>query len=79
MGFEISMCAVVIMANGAKVNTNNSLLLFADNMKTKIPIKNDAIIFLYVECIINGLLDKEENIEIIKNNATVQYIEKAAF
>lgn len=67
------------MANGAKVNTNVSLLLLADKTKTKIPIINEAMTFLYVESKTKGLLDKAEKVEITKNNATVMYMENVAF
>ena len=79
LGCDISIWDVAIMANGAKVNTNVSLLLLADKTKIRIPIKNEAMIFLYEESNTKGLLDKVENIEKTKNNATVRYIAKAAF
>ena len=46
LGGDISMWVVAIIANGAKVNTNVSLLLLADKTKTKSPIKNENMIFL---------------------------------
>ena len=79
LGCDISIWVVAIIANGAKVNTNVSLLLLADKTKTKTPIKNEAMIFLYVESNSKGLLDKAEKVEITKNNATVMYMEKVAF
>jgi hypothetical protein len=60
-----------MIANGAKVNSNKSLLLFEEIKKITIPIKNEAIIFLKETCKICGLLDNVANIETIKNNAMV--------
>jgi len=71
LGCAISIWHVAIIANGAKVNSNKSLLLFADNTKTNNPIKKEAITFLKEESKTKGLLDKEENIDITKNKATV--------
>ena len=47
--------------------------------KIKIPIKNEAMIFLNDVCISNGLFEMEPNIETTKNKATVKYIEKDRF
>ena len=70
-GLDISIWDVPIIAKGAKVKTNNSLLLLADKTKTKTPIKNEAITFLYEESNTKGLLDNVENIDNKKNKATV--------
>ena len=71
LGCDISICEVAIIAKGAKVKTNNSLLLSADKTKTKTPIKNEAITFLYEESNTNGLLDNVKNIDDAKNKAMV--------
>ena len=67
----VSMCAVAIIAKGATVNSSISLLLFEETKKIIIPIKKEAMIFLKEVCVTCGLLDKDENIEITKNKATV--------
>ena len=45
----VSTKIVIAKANGTNVKINISLLLLGENTKTKIPIKNAAMIFLYVE------------------------------
>ena len=45
LGGAISKWLVAIIAKGAKVNTNKSLLLFAEITKIIIPIKKEAITF----------------------------------
>ena len=45
----VSTKMVIAKANGTNVNSKMSLLLFGENTKTNSPIKNAAMIFLYVE------------------------------
>ena len=71
LGFAISIWQDAIIANGAIVNTNKSLLLFTDNTKTNKPIKKEIITFLKEESKIKGLLEREETIDITKNKAIV--------
>ena len=63
------MCAVAIIANGAKVNISKSLLLLDETKKINAPMKKDAIIFLKEVCNSCGLFDNVINIETTKNNA----------
>ena len=67
-----SMWFVAIIAKGANVNSNKSLLLSAEIKKIKIPIKKAAIIFLNEECNNNGLFDSDAIMEMTKNKAIVK-------
>ena len=65
------MWLVAIIAKGAKVKTNKSLLLFEEIRKITTPIKKEAMIFLYELFNNNGLPGKDTNMETTKNKATV--------
>lgn len=67
----ISIWLVAIIAKGAIVKISKSLLLLAETKKINTPIKKEAMIFLKEACVVIGLLESEENIDIIKNKATV--------
>lgn len=66
------MWLVAIIANGANVNSNKSLLLFEEIRKIMIPIKKEAIIFLNEVCNSMGLFERETNMEMTKNKAIVK-------
>ena len=68
----LSMWLVAIIANGANVKSNKSLLLLEEIIKIMIPIKKEAIIFLNEVCNNIGLLEREANMEMTKNNAIVK-------
>jgi len=66
------MWLVAIIDNGAMVKINKSLLLFDEIAKITIAIKKETITFLKEEFNNNGLLEREANIEVTKNKATVK-------
>ena len=66
------MWLVAIIDNGAMVKINRSLLLFDEIAKITIAIKKETITFLKEEFNNNGLLEREANIEVTKNKATVK-------
>jgi thioredoxin-related protein len=61
---------VAIIAIGAKVKTNKSLLLFDEIKKIITPIKKEAIIFLNEVCNNCGRFERVKNMETTKNKAT---------